>query len=282
VTATATPVCGDNVIVPPETCDPPNSPQFNGQPCRTDCTYCGDGIVQSQDQESCDDGNTVSGCRTDLPQKPLDGCLNSCQEPICQDPSKIKIFSDKPDLIVFHGRLIAAAAMSFENENFIITLTRQVCSNDGSPCEADTDCTAGAPDAVCSPTGDGSVVFRAELPSGAIPHPLPGTWKYKDKLAKQQGGIFGMKIKAENPECVGGYSDGTLCSLDTPCFGGGVCLIAYKITMKAYGDVSGPVPDMEGQVSGGTRRWAVRGIWTRKSATTWQFNKFSTLLEPWP
>lgn len=52
--------------------------------------------------------------------------------------------------------------------------------------------------------------------------------------------------------------------------------------MKTYGDVLPPVPDMEAQVFAGDRRWAVRGIWTRKSAYVWQFNKFSTLLEPWP
>jgi hypothetical protein len=268
--------------VPPETCDPPNSIQFNGQPCRADCTYCGDQIVQSQDGESCDDGNTVSGCRPDLPQKPLDGCLNSCEEPICQDPSKIKIFPTKADLVVFHGRLIAAVPMEFEAEDFEIMLTRQVCSSDGAPCETVSDCNSVAPDETCSATGDASVVFHAALPAGAIPHPLAGTWKYKNPLAKQQGGIFGMKIKAAAPACAGGYSDGQLCQLGDPCFGGGVCLVAYKVTMKAYGDVNGPVPDMEGQVFGGDRTWAVRGIWTPQSAYIWKFNKFSTLLPPWP
>jgi hypothetical protein len=52
-------VCGDGVIDPGETCDPPNSDvdAVSGQPkCRFDCTFCGDGIVDAGDTESCDAG----------------------------------------------------------------------------------------------------------------------------------------------------------------------------------------------------------------------------------
>jgi hypothetical protein len=52
-------VCGDGVIDPGETCDPPDLTidPANGQPkCRTDCTSCGDGVVQGDDSETCDIG----------------------------------------------------------------------------------------------------------------------------------------------------------------------------------------------------------------------------------
>jgi len=51
-------VCGDNVVEPPETCDPPGSdPQGTGNLCRSDCTYCGDGQLNAGDGEDCDAGS---------------------------------------------------------------------------------------------------------------------------------------------------------------------------------------------------------------------------------
>jgi cysteine-rich repeat protein len=68
------PSCGDGNVVPPETCDPPGSPAgVHGNPCRANCTVCGDGIPQGG--EECDDGNTVD----------TDGCHNDCTQPECGD-----------------------------------------------------------------------------------------------------------------------------------------------------------------------------------------------------
>ena len=69
------PVCGDDLVnAPDETCDPPGSTLSNGNTCRGDCTYCGDGIVDSG--EACDDGNTNNN----------DTCSNSCTiNPLCGD-----------------------------------------------------------------------------------------------------------------------------------------------------------------------------------------------------
>lgn len=69
------PVCGDGLInVPGETCEPPGSTQGNGNVCRGDCTYCGDGTVDSGEQ--CDDGNTNNG----------DACANDCTlNAVCGD-----------------------------------------------------------------------------------------------------------------------------------------------------------------------------------------------------
>ena len=66
--------CGDSILDPGETCDPPGSVQPGGAICRTDCTFCGDGVLQAADGEACDDGNNVSG----------DGCSATCQVERCQ------------------------------------------------------------------------------------------------------------------------------------------------------------------------------------------------------
>ncbi len=66
--------CGDQTVDPNETCDPPGDQQPpNGNQCRDDCTFCGDGIVD--DFEMCDDGNADD----------LDGCRNDCSVPTCGD-----------------------------------------------------------------------------------------------------------------------------------------------------------------------------------------------------
>jgi cysteine-rich repeat protein len=70
------PTCGDHIVDPQngETCDPPGSPAgANLNPCRANCTVCGDGIVQPGEQ--CDDGNTNDN----------DACHNDCTLAGCGD-----------------------------------------------------------------------------------------------------------------------------------------------------------------------------------------------------
>jgi hypothetical protein len=254
-----------------------------------DCTFCGDGVVQVIDGESCDDGNLVSGCRVDQPQKPLDGCLNSCQMPICDDPSKIKLSDEattgKKDLVQAHGRMLSLEDVLFESEDFTLKITRHVCTHDHTVfCDDDAECAALSPGSTCTTdgTGDG-VVFETTLPAGAIPHPLPLSWKYKNIQAKTTGGIYSLKItsKMRTPLCAGGPADGDSCTLGVPCAGGNVCAGYYKFIVKAYGDAENAVADMQTQVFAGDRKWAVRGLWTQLS-TGWKLYKKSTFLEPWP
>jgi len=90
--------CGDAVVQPPETCDPPGSMvPPNNNLCRADCTYCGDGIVNGG--ETCDDGNNVDG------QCPFnrDECRNDCTKLICKDPARIRFFDDRPDEFKVHA-----------------------------------------------------------------------------------------------------------------------------------------------------------------------------------
>ncbi len=100
-TATSPPLCGNGVLDPGETCDPPGSPQPpNGNLCRTDCTYCGDGIVN--DAETCDDGNAVNCSTTDI-------CRNDCTRCLRKDPTTIKYATGNKvnDRLHVHGRFEA-------------------------------------------------------------------------------------------------------------------------------------------------------------------------------
>ncbi len=66
-------ICGNGVVEPPETCDPPEPPTQPGS-CRSDCTSCGDGVLHPAVEE-CDDGGNASG----------DGCSATCALEFCGD-----------------------------------------------------------------------------------------------------------------------------------------------------------------------------------------------------
>lgn len=167
-TAAPTPIppCGNGIVDAGETCDPPDltlDPQ-NGQfRCRLDCTRCGDGEVQTADSEVCDDGNTVSGCDSDHPQRFLDGCLNSCVLPICADPARIKL-GDVIDVFDLHGGIKPMGPEGTIDPTlgpFTVRLT--------------------------SPDVAGGVVYETTLPAG-----LPGSaghYRYKNKNARTGGGL---------------------------------------------------------------------------------------------
>lgn len=59
-------VCGDGVVGPSEACDEGG----NTSACDSDCTVsaCGDGFINQEAGEQCDDGNSVGG----------DGCSSTC------------------------------------------------------------------------------------------------------------------------------------------------------------------------------------------------------------
>ena len=162
--------CGNGILDPGETCDPPGGAlPPHGAPCRSDCTYCGDGVVQAP--ETCDDANTVSGCRPDLPQKPLDGCLDSCTQPICADPAQVK-FGTTLDLVAVHGRLVTSTSLDLANEHFVIQLT---------------------------PGGSTStVIFRTSLTKGSLTQASAAAFKYSNKAARTAGGIYGLKINGKD------------------------------------------------------------------------------------
>jgi cysteine-rich repeat protein len=211
-----------------ETCDPPNltpHPVTGQLQCRLDCTSCGDGVVQPNDDEVCDDGNTISGCRTDQPQKPLDDCLHNCTEPICADPARISFGKgERPDLYYFHGRLIADEALDFAGKHFVIELR----DNTGTP------------------------IYRSSLVSGSIEAVNEKAARYKNRVARDSGGVYQLKSKK------------------------GVGF--YILSVKAYGDLSGAVADMSTHVYVGTDEWVVRGLWKQQGTKGWKLGKHDALL----
>ncbi len=170
VTATPTPVCGNGVVEPlgGETCDPPGSMQPpNGNSCRADCTFCGDGIVQAP--ESCDDGNSDQ-CDPVHPQKPVQGdtCNNQCAGLICKDPSSIKLTSGS-DVFKAHGVLIpmnGGRAIDFDTNELFIGLSTEA-----------------------------GVIFETSLPAGRIEKKPNGSFRYRDVTARTAGGIYQLKAK---------------------------------------------------------------------------------------
>ncbi|HVP75836.1 MAG TPA: SdrD B-like domain-containing protein, partial [Gaiellaceae bacterium] len=284
-TASATPPspCGNGQLDPGETCDPPGTLMPpNDNPCRQDCTYCGDTVVQPTDNESCDDGNSVSGCNPNRPQTPLDPCLNNCQETICEDPSRIQFYQDRDDVLQLHARLIVTDEVDFTTSDFRIKLSRRACSHDASlPCGTDHDCDAVSPGSVCTESSEGSLVFDRSL----VGQTIDGNgkrWRYRNPSAKTTGGIYQLKItsKTAKKSCAAGTKDGARCATATDC-PQGACVGYYAIKLKAYGEAGRAVSDMETQIYGGGHGWAVRGVWQQVASKGWRLYKKSELLDPW-
>jgi cysteine-rich repeat protein len=170
--AQCTPIlCGNGHLDPGETCDPPDptfDPNRPGEAkCRPDCTYCGDGVVQTNHGESCDDGNLLSGCNPSRPSVPLDACQNVCTGPICHDPSNIKMVAGR-GVFTMHGRISAfppATSVDPRTQTFVVELT---------------DAT-------------GAVLFRSSLDAGVITA-KGAAFLYVDPSATENGGISKLKI----------------------------------------------------------------------------------------
>ncbi len=174
-TATMTPGCGNGIVESSlgETCDPPGSVVgLCGQPCRSDCTFCGDGVVQSADPdlEMCDDGNCVE-CNL-RPPRPINGdkCNNSCKLLMCHDPSRIT-FRDGLDVFQFHGKLVPSER-GMVDFNF-----------------------GGSEVAIRLTTTGQNLVFETSVPAGAIEALTRGSFRYKNAGAKQDGGIYKLHAR---------------------------------------------------------------------------------------
>jgi hypothetical protein len=106
--------CGNGILETGETCEPTgraNPP--NGNPCRSDCTFCGDGIVNGPPgrddpgHETCDDGDTSN----------FNACTNSCVGRILRDPAVIRFRRGRRvhDVLTISGRI--RPQMSFDPSN---------------------------------------------------------------------------------------------------------------------------------------------------------------------
>jgi cysteine-rich repeat protein len=65
--------CGNGTLQANEECDDGNL--VSGDTCQSNCTVCGNGVVNANFGEECDDGNT----------NPADACTNLCRFPVCGD-----------------------------------------------------------------------------------------------------------------------------------------------------------------------------------------------------
>ncbi len=163
------PNCGNLSLDPGETCDPPNLAlnPLTGEPiCRLNCTSCGDGTTQAGNGETCDDGNTVSGCDPARPLRELDGCLNNCTVPICNDPARIK-FGPVHDQLKLHAQLIAplTKTVGFGTQPFVLQLSRS-----------------------------GQTIFEKTIPAGALQTAGRG-FKYKNVGARAASGVERLAVK---------------------------------------------------------------------------------------
>lgn len=305
--ADAAAVCGDAVTErPSETCDPPGTLLANGARCRADCTFCGDGIVQESGGESCDDADEVSGCRSDRPEKPLDRCLATCQRPLCGDPSRIRLVAGAVgrDVVDVHARLVSDLPYELDRLPFEVEIARRICADDPArPCHVDADCDGGAlctdrgcdhdphvpcdddatcaalqAGATCAATRPEAVVLRATLPDG-IPMGNPPRWRYRNRHAKDEGGIYGVKAQAQMiaRRCAGGPADDRPCDVNYRCPGAGDCVGFYVLWLRAYAPATLAAADMETRVRIGAARWAARGLW-KASKHGWRFDKHSPRL----
>jgi hypothetical protein len=239
---------------------------------------CGDGILQPAQGESCDDGNTISGCKASKPEVPLDGCLDSCQRPICGDPSRMREWDEattgRKDVVDVHVRLVSDRLFDFDQQSFEVEILHRACSND--------DTVACTTNAACP---GGTCVTRTVLHEtvvGGIPDGNPPRWRYRNVRAKDEGGIYSIKLleKMEQRRCAGGPGDGGRCDINFQCPADAACLGYYLLKLKAYVDTNVPASDMETRVEVAGTRWSARGLWS-PTKNGWRFGKKDTRLEPW-
>jgi len=124
---------------PCESCDPPASTAgASGNRCRDDCTVCGDGLLDPDEQ--CDDGNAVDA----------DACRNDCMLPVCGDGIVDPIEScDPPGTVIAGTTEICRPDCSYCGDGLVDA--PEEC-DDGNAIETDA-CTTG-----CVAAGSGSLL----------------------------------------------------------------------------------------------------------------------------
>jgi hypothetical protein len=165
------PLCGNGILDPGETCDPPGSPQPpNGNLCRTNCTFCGDGAINGAGtcggQETCDDGNSNNN----------DSCHNDCTRHLRNDPAWIRLGSGSHnDRLFVHGNFEADHVVPVMQDVVGVRLTNRS-------------------------TGD--VVYEAVVPVGAVTmtgrtSKVRTFFQYKNANAPANGGIWAFKVSKD-------------------------------------------------------------------------------------
>ena len=106
--------CGNGIVDPGETCDPPGGALLpNGNPCRADCTFCGDAIVNGPSgTETCDDANADD----------RDSCRNNCLGRFRRDPGSITFHDGRrpTDRLKVNGVVVTRLPVS--TDGLVITV----------------------------------------------------------------------------------------------------------------------------------------------------------------
>ncbi len=109
-------VCGNNIVEIEEACDDGENKGQYGY-CNNECTglgpRCGDGVIQSEEGEECDDGNTNSG----------DGCDSTCQTEIA--PPMVRGGGFTPiTRVILQGKAYPHASISALKDGNIVATAR--------------------------------------------------------------------------------------------------------------------------------------------------------------
>ncbi len=145
-------VCGNGIVEPPETCDPPSStpstPIGNTNLCRLDCTYCGDGILNGP--ETCDTGGV-----------PNRACNSNCTGRIAKDPGSIafNVGGSGIDRLQVNGRITPPAPI----DPSTLSVSVRLSNTNG-------------------------LIYTTTLNAGAL-QPLGRKFKYRDRGAATGGGF---------------------------------------------------------------------------------------------
>ena len=215
------------------------SESCSGGLCLPDATTCGDGVVDGACGEQCEpvagaeicdspddvDGDGLVGCldvedccgTLDSPNGV--SCSSTCQlaelcRPIIDDPAKIKLRPGKTDFSKMHGRILVTP----EYNASLNALTYLISNSFGD-------------------------VVRHELPAGALFQKKATRWTYKDRDARDSGGIASINSRLRR-------------------FGSE---IYYTFKIKTYGDYTGATEaTMTTQLFGVEGVGYLRADWTER------------------
>ena len=248
------PRCGNDTLEPGEDCDPPGSitcppgspaGAFFGCSVACRCLTCGNEQVEPDLGETCDPPgslNPATGqqCRADCTVCG-DGIVQTQDGETCDDGNGVSDCDPKHILVPLDDCRNDCRPPICEDPARIILRT-PVNSLDVhgriKPVDGVTIDFAAKPFVVAVTNSDG-LVYRAEVPAGAITGKL-GRFKYTSKTARVTTGV-GRLIVTRN-------------------------LDAYRVTVRAYGDLSGAGGKMTTHFFVGAHEWTVTGTWLPTSS----------------
>ena len=203
--------CGDGVVDPVcgEMCEPVPGEEVCDSPLDLD----GDGLVGCLDVEDCcgtiDSPNGIS-------------CSSTCQltelcRPIIDDPAIIKFREGGQDFSKMHGRVTVSPSFNASMQTMTYLITNDY--------------------------GD---VMRYEIPAGALESKKAGRWRYRNRDARENGGVLSFNSRLRNFEdglyytfkikTYGDYSAATEAKMATQVFGvEGVAILQTDWTKKKRG-----------------------------------------------